>query len=247
MDEPIEKVEKGWHAIKRAPWHFAGALVPLVGLGWYAIYLHYAAVVSGKDATIESKNAVIESKEATILASQQSLQAIQQTVTAKDDLIISLTNQYHKILAFQAELATTQTNLLQQQKKIEDVEFLVENLFSKMTNENIAAADTNRVVVVPRTDCTQVIIKLQHAPIAGSLQVTIKPGGGLPIPQTFAPVNELRKNLIFACLVGYDLASTSFDCRYVRDTRETNLVQRMKFSKGLLWLDGKPTRLNITN
>src|SRR5215212_9025599 len=103
MAEPIEQIEKGWPAIRRAPFHFLGALMVLVFLGWMAIYLHYSATIQGKDATIQAKDSVIQSKETTIDAQQKSVQAMQQTVATKDELIMSLTNQFHRIMVFQEE------------------------------------------------------------------------------------------------------------------------------------------------
>ena len=59
MAEPIEQLKKGWPAIKRDPWHFFGAVVVLVGVGWVVISLHYAMVIQGKDAELGQKNETV--------------------------------------------------------------------------------------------------------------------------------------------------------------------------------------------
>jgi len=57
--EPLEQIEKGWPAVKQAPWHFLGAVVVLVSVGWVVISLHYAMVMQGKDAELGQKNETI--------------------------------------------------------------------------------------------------------------------------------------------------------------------------------------------
>src|SRR6266850_2307599 len=59
MSEPLERIQKGWPAIKRSPWHFIGAVAVLVGVGWLVISLHYAMVMQAKDAELGQKNETI--------------------------------------------------------------------------------------------------------------------------------------------------------------------------------------------
>jgi hypothetical protein len=59
MSEPLDRIEKGWPAIKQVPWHFFGAVAVLVGVGWLVISLHYSMVMQGKDAELGQKNETI--------------------------------------------------------------------------------------------------------------------------------------------------------------------------------------------
>jgi hypothetical protein len=121
------------------------------------------------------------------------------------------------------------------------------NLFSNMVFEDIAAADTNRVVRLSQANgSVQLMVKLEYAPIPGSLQVTIKPGGGLNIPQNFpGRRSENYKNVLFVRLWSYDLGTTSFSIQYAKDTRETNLVQKVDAVEGVAVFDGTRTRVTF--
>jgi hypothetical protein len=103
---------------------------------------------------------------------------------------------------------------------------LVDNLFSKTVEDRFLGADTNRVTYVKvDNDIYHVAIKLQFAPIKGSIQVIVGPSGG--IPQTVYYDALIYKNVIFYGLHGYDINNTSFSVHYVKDLRETNLVNNV--------------------
>ena len=131
----------------------------------------------------------------------------------------------------QSDLASAQTNLDMQEKKISDVEFLVNNLFSKVAVDRISANDTNYVAYQPLDDDEyHFAIKLRFAPIKGSVQLIIAANNGFP--QTFYYDNLIYKNVIFYDLHKYNINNTSFTIQYIKDTRETNLVNRMEFKGG---------------
>jgi len=162
---------------------------------------------------------------------QKELDDVQVKVrNAQSDVLNQQTNiaqQYQQISNVQSGLAIAQTNIDMQEKKIEDVEFLVENLFSKMVEDRFSGTDTNHVIYAKvGNDTYDVAIKLQFAPIKGSIQVIIGPSGG--IPQTGYYNTLVYKNVIFYDLHGYDINGTSFSIHYVKDLRETNLVNNVK-------------------
>jgi len=160
---------------------------------------------------------------------QKELDDVQVKVrNAQSDVLNQQTNiaqQYQQISNVQSDLATAQTNIEKQEKKIEDVEFLVDNLFAKTVEDKFSGTDTNRVTYMKmENDIYNVAIKLQFAPIKGSIQVIV--GGG--IPQTSYYDALIYKNVIFYSLHGYDIKNISFSIHYVRDTRETNLVNNVE-------------------
>ncbi|SRR6266568_1453847 len=59
MAETIQDFKKGWPAIKKAPWHFAGAVATLVVIAGIVIMWHYDMVIHGKDAELGQKNETI--------------------------------------------------------------------------------------------------------------------------------------------------------------------------------------------
>ena len=154
----------------------------------------------------------------------------------------SIANQYQRIAEIQNNLAFAQTNLDKQEKQIEDVTFLVDNLFSKMAFEDFAASDTNRVFALLSTNnLIKLFIKLEHVPIIQSLQVSVSSGDEFDIPQQIKPLRIwTHKNILFYGFVNYDVNKTSFSIQYVKDTRETNLVSAVKFQgQNVIFDDGE--------
>jgi hypothetical protein len=149
-----------------------------------------------------------------------------------------ITLQYQQISNVQSALTTAQTNIDMQEKKIEDVEFLVDNFFSKTVEDRLSANDTNRVTCLKLdNDTYHVAIKLRFAPIKGSIQVIAGVNGG--IPQTVYYDTTIYKNVIFYSLHGYDINNTFLSMRYVKDSRETNLVNNVEFKdKRVISCDG---------
>jgi hypothetical protein len=156
----------------------------------------------------------------------------------------NITRQYQQISTVQSDLASAQTNLDMQEKKISDVEYLVDNLFSKMTVDRFSSDDTNQVVYRKKDNGTcNLAVKLKFFPIQGSIQVII--GGGRIIPQITYYDNFTYKNVIFFSLSNYDINNTSFTVQYVKDTRETNLVNKVEFiSDKDLFIDGAFVHIN---
>ena len=171
------------------------------------------------------------------IANQQTSVNAQQIAIGEQEA--SVTNQYQKIFTLQSQLAVAQTNLSSQAAKIQGVEFLVENLFSKMVFENIPASDTNRIAFVSVTnDRAQVLIKLQHTPISGSLQIFVTSEDSLNSLQRVRVAPTTYKNILFQDLYKYDATRTAFSIQYVRDTRVTDVFQTIEVKGRQCFLDG---------
>jgi hypothetical protein len=90
-----------------------------------------------------------------------------------------------------------------------------------------------------------VLIKLNYVPIAGSIQMVVRGGGGGlfgGIPQNFPGPIRANKNIFQCGLVDYDLVTTSFSIQYVKDSRETNVWQQITMNGTNVFYDGVPIR-----
>lgn len=237
----IGMLQKEWPQVKRLLFHGACfvAGISICAIGYEKL------IIPGKDATIQAKDSIIESKESEITSKEKAVQLAQQTLTAKDDLIVSLTNQYYQLAAFQKELSTVQTNIVEQQKKLEDVEVLVQNLFSKTIYETIAMGDTNRIFRRQLTNGTwQCFVLLKYAAIYRSLQGTVT-GTGLEMlfPQAIKQPASVTQNVMIQHFPdGWDFSGGELMLSYVRNTTHTNLVQRIEFVGDRVLFDGVPVR-----
>lgn len=106
-----------------------------------------------------------------------------------------------------------------------------------MVFENFSASDTNHVIAQKETNgAIQTVIKLQYIPIPGSIQGTVISGG---LPQSIGNPVKTYKNVIFHGLHRYDLNNTSYSFQYVRDTRQTNLVQIVELRENHFFIDAQ--------
>lgn len=150
----------------------------------------------------------------------------------------NIAGQYRQIVAVQNELATSQTNLNTQAKKIEDVEFLVNNLFSKTVTKTFSATDTNHVVVFSSESVTRLFLKLSNVPIKNSIQGIFKSSEFGQAP--FIPDSWWQyKNIIEANMTGSweRWKNAEFTIQYVTDTRATNMVNNMEIRGNEIWFD----------
>ena len=171
---------------------------------------------------------------------QKELDAVQSKIRKTQAEVLysqtEITNQLHQIFALQDQLASAQTNLNAQQQKLADVEYLVNNLFSKTTNENIPGNDTNRVCHIS-THGT-VFFKLESVPVHNSVHVVeLKAGtGNSPLV-----LNQIQiMNIISFSFAGSwdtDWKDATFYIEYVKDTRQTNIIQNIETTTNELILD----------
>jgi hypothetical protein len=116
---------------------------------------------------------------------------------------------------------------------------VVSGLYSNMVFETFSGSDSNHVVKCESDGNTiNVLIKLTSVPISGSIRLTVKGGGGLPIPQDYPGLLRTYKNVFNFHLTDYDLATTSFSIQYVKDNRETNVIQQVTLSGTNVFYDG---------
>lgn len=163
---------------------------------------------------------------------------IRKTQSEVADSQIDITNQYFRLSSIQQDIGIAQTNLDAQQKKIEDVEFLVNNLYSKTESETISGNDTNRVFLLKDWgDVKRFGFLLKHAAIPKSIH-GIMSGGSLMGQTPLLAITANHVNFFVTSFTGIDVKNTTFEFQYVRDTRETNSVRSfLTVSTNLIILD----------
>ena len=131
------------------------------------------------------------------------------------------TIQLKQIAALQSEISTAQTTVMEQQKKIEDVEYLVNNLFAKTKTETFLGTDTNRVFSMNHGNGLWfVLLRLSHVPIAQSIQcMSSGTGGQFPLLPPFQPTRN-----VMGFYIRNDPSNAKYTVQYVIDSRDTNLV-----------------------
>jgi uncharacterized protein YdaT len=161
---------------------------------------------------------------------------IRKTQSEVRDSQDDITNQYSKLISIQTNVAAAQANLEEQQKKIEDVEFLVRNFFSKTYQEEFAVTDTNRVTIVTYTNGGALVwFRLKHSAVPNSISAV----GQMPGGQTALLPPGNNKNMVYCFFhPGADLKTSSFTIRYLPDSRDTNLWEKIEVRGINTFLDG---------
>jgi len=136
-----------------------------------------------------------------------------------------ITNQFQRISKVQSNLTMAQTNILAQQEKLTNVESLVNTLFSNTEDEQFGLGDTNKIVVLKLAGVDQLVFRLRFAPVPNSVQaIQINDMGQWPIlPQ----MGQFKNVLSTRFRKDSDLNKTLFHFRYIKDSRETSLIQNM--------------------
>jgi hypothetical protein len=154
-----------------------------------------------------------------------------------------LTNQFLQFSNLQNQLASAQTTILTQQKKIDDVQYLVDNLFSKITYETFSSADTNHFITKQISNgLWYTCLKLKYAPLSGSIQASITDPSHIwsMVPKSLGGPLMTRKNIFFHGLVGdWNINNVVYNLQYVRDDRETNLSQKVEYRGNAIFVDGE--------
>jgi hypothetical protein len=145
-----------------------------------------------------------------------------------------ITNQYREIRQMELKVASAQGDLEAQSKKIQDVEFLVGNLFSKTVTDLIHGSDSDRVKIRKFKDgASQVFLVLTKIPIQKSLQGVGKgPSGQFPLIGLSS-----TWNVAIATFGRGDPASVDYTISYVQDTRETNKVKTIEMKDEEVYFD----------
>jgi len=177
----------------------------------------------------------IESQQQRLTDQEVKIQVAQINIGQQQD---NITNQYAQLFAMQGTLSSAQTNIAAEQKQIANVQFIVDNLYSKMVFEEVSASDTNRVTHLHLTnDIDEVVIKLQYTPIIQSIQAYINNGDALGTSQRLKNPADIYHNLLMFGLWKYDLNKSSFSVQYVRDTRETNAFQKIELRENNIFVN----------
>lgn len=178
----------------------------------------------------------IESQQQRLTDQEVKIQGAQINIGQQQDTI---TNQYAQLFAMQGMLSSAQTNIAAEQKQIENVQFVVDNIYSNMVFETISTSDTNHVAhLIGTNSCEEVVVILKSAPFPGSLQVFVNSGDGLNIPQRLQWLPSVYHNILITGLCQYDMNKCSISVQYVKDTRKSNLFQKIEKRDGNCFIDG---------
>jgi hypothetical protein len=156
---------------------------------------------------------------------QQELDEIQKDIRGQQS---TNATQMQSILALTSAAQSAQSNLEEQEKKLEDVQFLVNNFFSKVEHEMIDGSDTNKVFIARDWGVDkQIALILRHAAIPNSIHGTFEGGHylGQNALKAIGSSNSVL-NLVFCNFHNPDLTNMIFDLEYVNDDRQTNLFNR---------------------
>jgi len=250
-----------YKALHKDKWGFAGTCVLLAcsfavfglptfqGLGetWLqsAIYSKLTTLgeqVNSIQETTGKMQAELNQHQTNIDAHQKELDQQQAKIrNAQKDIAAEhsgLTNQFLQLSALENKLTSAQTNLEHEQSALKDVQFLVDNLYSKAIFETIPATDTNRCAVITLPDGSKrLFTRLKYCPIPNSLQGT---ASSLFWPQSLQPPLAVTQNIL---ALGFDsnwnMGTIVLNLQYIRDTRNTNEVKHFELKGQQLIIDGK--------
>jgi F0F1-type ATP synthase membrane subunit b/b' len=117
------------------------------------------------------------------------------------------------------------------------------NIFANAVSESIDATQTNKFFVAQvRSNLWYITLKLDYAPIYGSVQATVvdKTGISLLMPHPLQGPIRTERNVLFHGLVGeWHFNTVVYNLQYVRDLRETNLVKKVEYRGKDIYLDDK--------
>ena len=145
-----------------------------------------------------------------------------------------ITNQFRQISMLQNQLLDTTTNLDSQAKKLSDIEYWVNNLYTKMTTESYTFSDTNNLIQIPSQDASlRFVVRLNHVPIKGSIEYFVKDDVN-KVEQRINPGGYIY-NIGSGEVVGYNKDSVILTWKYVIDDRQTNFYKRMPIMNQEVW------------
>jgi hypothetical protein len=171
--------------------------------------------------------------------------------------IVGLTNQVRSMTASNAGLSSENSNV---QKKYDNDETIIRaynvikgtNQFStpdsddiaaaiseNTYSENIVATDSNRCWILETSPSNRtLILKLKHPPLDYSMSGTV-------ISETLNPHQNIVTHLYHVhniaytfCQGNWNLNDGNFIIQYIRNRKDTNLIQKVSISGGWVLLDG---------
>jgi len=222
-------------------WGLLAAFFFLCGQPWFQ-GLAKTWIISNVGAKLTALGKQMDDVQATTAKMQIELSDHQNQIDKHqkeiEDAQLKLRSTQTNITEQQKSLTLAQNNIEAQQKQISDVEFLVNNLFGKMTYETFSGEDSNRVMVLPLEGDNKILfLKLKAAPLKYSVQCM---GEGLITGQhSLSPMLQ-EANIAYSYISGdANLRGITYHVQYVRDTRVTNLVQKVEFKGTDTFFDDK--------
>lgn len=148
----------------------------------------------------------------------------------------NIETQFGQIKGLASEVKTAQSNLVAQQAKIQNVESLAGVLYSNTVVEYIRGIDTNRFWPIPWRGT--VLLKLDNAPILGSLQI-IKAQENIGNSPLFPADIHCANVISFNYAEDWSLwtTNTTYYVRYIRDPLQTNLINRLSIDGRIFRID----------
>jgi hypothetical protein len=124
-----------------------------------------AAEMVKQQTTIDNHQKELESQQAVIRKAQNDV-AIQQA---------GLTTQFDKMFQLQTDVAIAETNISKQQRKIEDIESLINGFYARSVVESFPITDSSRVTAhSDHWNHTVIMFKLKSVPVPNSIQATVQ-------------------------------------------------------------------------
>jgi len=193
--------------------------------------------------TTTAMHTQLENHQTEIDKHQKELNEIQAKIREAESNVFSqqsdITNQFQQISMVQSNLNDAQTNLLVQQEKLTNVESLVNTLFSNTEDEEFSTSETNKVIILKLGGIQQLVFRLKFAPVPNSIQAIARGKiGQIPL---LPKMGQFQNILITRFQNDNDLNGTTFYFRYIKNTRENNLIQNMVIvNTNIVSLDGIP-------
>ncbi|MCF7863821.1 MAG: hypothetical protein K9L89_03420 [Kiritimatiellales bacterium] len=188
-------------------------------------------------AEIKSHQQELSEQQIRIASAQSTIQTQQLQVL---DQQTKLDSQETQLRNMQMDLIGTQERISKQQSQIEDVEFLVQNFFSKTRTEQFRASDTNRFVHVKHGNGAFFLCFLLEEP------AVINSINGYYDNIPMKPIRSNFSNVMYTIMIGKwnEIKELEYNIRYVADTRDIQKYSKMEVIDGKIYLDGKLLLLN---
>lgn len=149
-----------------------------------------------------------------------------------------ITNQFQKITVLQDRISAAQTNINDQEKKLSDVAYWVQNLYAEVTNETFSSTNVDNLAFFSTTNKSEIValFRLGGAPIVGSIEGFFWDKNRLSEERIVMNWHRAGLNIGTVKLLDCDTNSLRLSFRYVIDTRQTNLYVRMPIPDKEVWV-----------
>ena len=154
---------------------------------------------------------------------------IQQTESELSNSKADIVNHAQQLSSLQNQVTNTLSSLLEQEKKLQDVEYWAKNIYGSASSETLTGSDSNNVVIFP--DLGLAVFRLTSAPVEYSVRGMVqKSSGGLSPLLPFPLYHDNLVGMYFDGKWEDSWQSGVFLLEYVKDARDTNLVKTISYS-----------------